>query len=128
MNRNHPYPAGEGVVPVGMGILLTIVTCGIYGLFWRYKQIQVVNAWIGEGRFSFGMLILLSILTCGIYSIYFDYIFSQSINNVQHHEGLLVNESLPLISVLLSVLGLGIVSMAIQQSDINAFFGERADY
>ena len=31
-------PTRDYVVNIAVAILLTIITCGIYGLFWQYKQ------------------------------------------------------------------------------------------
>lgn len=61
-------------------ILLNIVTCGIYSLFFIHslaKDVNIVCA--GDGRKTQGllMLILLSIVTCGIYT----YIWYYSLGN-----------------------------------------------
>lgn len=52
-------------------ILLTLVTCGIYGYYFIYKMAQDVNiACEGDGENTAGLVafILLSIVTCGIYA------------------------------------------------------------
>lgn len=52
-------------------ILLTIITCGIYGYYFLYKMAHDVNiACQGDGENTSGLVafILLSIVTCGIYS------------------------------------------------------------
>lgn len=57
-------------------LLLTIVTCGIYSLFFFYHMIQDINtACEGDGQRTPGLLafILLGIITCGIYDIYWYY-------------------------------------------------------
>lgn len=59
-----------------MYILLTIVTCGIYGYFFVYKLAEDTNvmcAGDGETTAGLGMYILLSIVTCGLYSFYWLY-------------------------------------------------------
>lgn len=56
---------------LGMYILLTIVTCGIYGYYFIYKMAKDVNtACEGDGKSTSGLaaFILLSIVTCGIYA------------------------------------------------------------
>jgi hypothetical protein len=122
MTSNSPPPAADGVVPIATAIILTLVTCGIYALFWRYKQMETVNGWVGEERFNFVTFLLLSIVTCGIYALYFEYMFCQAINEIQNKERLLVNSNLAMISLLLSIFGLGLVSIAIQQSEINNLY------
>lgn len=40
-------------------VLLTIVTCGIYGLYWYYTMMKDMNGALNEQRFSPGTMILL---------------------------------------------------------------------
>lgn len=57
-------------------ILLNIVTCGFYSLYFIHTVARDVNiACAGDGDHTAGLLkhFILSILTCGIYSIYWDY-------------------------------------------------------
>ncbi len=57
-------------------ILLNIITCGIYSLFFIYSMARDVNtACDGDGQKTPGLVefILLSIITCGIYSIIWQY-------------------------------------------------------
>lgn len=59
-----------------MYIILTIVTCGIYGYFFIHKLAQDTNEMCyedGEQTPGLGMYILLSIVTCGFYSYYWLY-------------------------------------------------------
>lgn len=59
-----------------MYILLSIITCGIYGYYIIYKLAQDVNqicAEDGDSIGGLGMYILLSIVTCGLYSYYWLY-------------------------------------------------------
>lgn len=57
-------------------ILLSIVTCGIYGLYFTYSLANDVNiACEGDGESTSGLLtyLLLSIVTCGIYAYVWHY-------------------------------------------------------
>ena len=57
-------------------ILLNIVTCGIYGLFFIHSLAKDVNiVCYGDGKKTQGLLvlILLSIVTCGIYTFIWYY-------------------------------------------------------
>jgi len=45
---SSPKPTGKVRGP-GMVILLTIVTLGIYGLFWQYKTFKEMKAYSGVG-------------------------------------------------------------------------------
>ncbi|MCP3914141.1 MAG: DUF4234 domain-containing protein [bacterium] len=127
MDQGHPYPRHDAIVSIGVGIILTVITCGIYGLFWNYKQMEVLNAWLGRREYDFVTWLVLSIITCGIFAVYYEYKMAKGINEVQEKNGFHVNNDLALICLLLSVFGLGIVSIAIQQADINNFYGENPD-
>lgn len=57
-------------------ILLDLITCGIYGLYFVYKMAEELNiACDGDGEQTPGLLpfILLSIVTCGFYAYYWYY-------------------------------------------------------
>ena len=57
-------------------ILLTLITCGIYGWYFIYALARDVNAaCAGDGKSTAGLvkLILLSIVTCGFYGFYWYY-------------------------------------------------------
>lgn len=55
-------------------VILTIITCGLYGIYWMYcineAACQINPA---EWYTSFGLVVLFTILTCGIYGLYWNY-------------------------------------------------------
>lgn len=127
MNNSAPYPAEEGIIGVGTGMLLTLITCGLYGIYWQYKQMEILNAWLGRDEYDFWLWLLLGIVTCGLFFLYYEYKMAQGINEVQHKNGWLVNQNLGILCVLLSWGPLNIISIAIQQADINNFYGDNPD-
>jgi len=65
-------------------ILLSIVTCGIYELYFLWKMIQDTNEICREdGQNTTGLLlfIVFSLLTCGIYSIIWWYKLAERLHN-----------------------------------------------
>ena len=57
-------------------IVLSIITCGIYGYYFIYKMAHDVNvACEGDGDSTGGLaaFIILSFITCGLYSYYWQY-------------------------------------------------------
>lgn len=57
-------------------ILLTIITCGIYGFYFIYSLAQDINvACQGDGERTPGLstYLILSFITCGFYSLYWEY-------------------------------------------------------
>ena len=106
---------------IGIAVLLTLIICGIYGLVWQYKQMKILNFWLNKREYTFGMWFLLTIITCGIYGIYNEYKMARSIVEIQEQNNLMVH-NVATICLILTLIGLSIVSMAIQQSEINKFY------
>ncbi|GBD40009.1 hypothetical protein HRbin37_02295 [bacterium HR37] len=104
---------------IAWDVVLSILTCGIYNLFWQYRQIRAVNTLLGEERLSFIRWLILSVLTCGIYHIYYEYVVGREIETLQERFAVTRSGSLPTISVILAIVGLSIVADAIQQREIN---------
>ena len=118
----HPYPESEAKIDIPIGIILTLLTCGLYGFYWQYKQIEALNAWLGRDELDFLSWLLLSLITCGIYGIYYEYKMAEAINEVQEKNGKPVKQDLALMCVGLALFSFGIVSLAIQQDEINRFY------
>ena len=71
-------------------ILLTIVTCGIYQLYFIHSFAKDVNIMCaGDGKKTTGLLgfFLLSLVTCGIYSLVWWYLVSERIGDAQARIG-----------------------------------------
>lgn len=125
--RHHPYPMADGVRSIALGIIFSLLTCGIYSLYWQYKQMVTLNAWLGRNDYRFWLWLFLSILTCGIFSFYYEYKMAVGINEIQTNSGLIVSSYLAVTCVLLAIFGVGIASLAIQQWEINKFYNARDD-
>ena len=117
-----PVPSGEAVVSIGMGVFLTILTCGIYSLFWQARQFRVLNAWLGRREYGFWSWFGLCLITCGIYGIYSEYQMANSILEIQRKREWYTNPNLATLCVAVSIIGFPIASMAIQQEEINKFY------
>lgn len=77
-------------------ILLTIVTCGIYGLYFLYRLAKDVNVMCeGDGESTPGLaaLILLTYITCGFYSYYWYYKLGDRLQANAPRYGLAFKES-----------------------------------
>ena len=115
---------------IALNIILSIVTCGIYGLYWLYTLANDVNTVCrnqsGEyQQTSPGMVLLLSIVTCGIYQWYWLYKCGKRLNSTRYSNGFAVTDD-SVIMLILAIFGLGIVSYCILQSSLNdiATYGE----
>ena len=106
-------------VGIAKGIILCLVTCGLYNLYWNYLQFRAMNTLLGRHEFDFVKWLLLSLLTCGIYHIYYEYKMGSELQIWLAQNGYEVNPNLGLVGLLLSCIGLTIVADAIYQSEIN---------
>ena len=106
-------------ISIPIYLILTILTCGIFNLYWNYKQMEACNALLNREAFQFWIWLLLSIITCGLYHIYYQYKMGAAINEIQKQEETHVFENLPLLGTLLTVFGFSIVTDCIHQHEIN---------
>ena len=111
--RDYPYPMADGTRSIALGIIFSLLTCGIYSLYWQYKQMITLNGWLGRTNYRFGLWLLLCIITCGIFALYYEYKMAVGINEIQENNGLQVNNDLAVICVLLAFFGIDIASLAI---------------
>lgn len=74
---------------------LTIITCGIYGLYWVYITTKSVNQLAqGDNRdFSPVLAVVLYIVTCGIYPIIWYYTQGERLKDTGTRMGVQVQDS-----------------------------------
>jgi len=102
---------------VGVSIVLIFLTCGIYALYWDYKNWE--SLYRANGLHSTaGTDLLLSLVTCGIYYIYMHYKMGKMEGEAFARYGLGHKDD-SVLYLLLTLFGLGIVATAILQSNIN---------
>lgn len=111
----------EHIRNIAFDIVVTILTCGLFNLYVQYKQIDAVNHMLGNSKYSFLMWLLFTILTCGLYHIYHEYRMSTDIAERLEKP----SDNAGLIAILLTIFGLSIALDAIQQSEINKFYGDQ---
>ncbi len=115
--RLNSAPLGEerGVVAT---ILLSILTCGIYGLVVMYKIGEELNAHQGRGQLRPGLDLLLTFLTCGLWGLWLMYKYPSVLQEITVEEQL-PGPELTVPCLILSIFGLQIVALAILQSELN---------
>lgn len=102
---------------VGLSIILSIVTCGIYTLFWLVNLVNDICDLKGVARTG-GRDLILSIVTCGLYTWFLFYRMGADIDEIRHRRGLNTGSN-GILYLILGVLGLGIVSYALAQHSVN---------
>ncbi|TCT14700.1 uncharacterized protein DUF4234 [Natranaerovirga pectinivora] len=103
---------------IGVSILLTFLTCGIYNIFWIYGMADDLIRYNGESESSAGLEILLGFLTCGLYFYYWYYKMGKRVYNAQVKANMYANDDSVLL-LILSIFRLSIISDAIIQHKIN---------
>lgn len=105
---------------IALAIILTIVTCGIYGIYWFVIMVDDVNKLSkNESQFSGVIVLLLSIVTCGIFALYYYYKMGDTIDRYMVENKGAAPGSKGILYLLLCLIGFSIVSMALIQNDLN---------
>ena len=108
---------------VAMSIILSIITCGIYSIYWFIKLNDDICALNGDSNeTSGGMAFLFSLITCGIYLFYWMYKMGDKLDNIALSKGM-EQKSRGIVYLVLSILGLSIVSYALMQDTVNKTIG-----
>lgn len=99
-------------------IILSIVTCGIYGLYWMYSMTEDVAKLSNKTNLSGGLSVLLTIITCGIYGYYWSYQMGKNLCEAKQIYSRPYDDK-SVLFLILSILRLDIVNYILIQSDIN---------
>ena len=100
-------------------IIFSIITCGIYSLYWFIVLTDEVNAISQDSNnTSGGIALLLTIVTCNIYGLYWMYKQGEKLDNAKIERGIPSSNS-GILYLILSLLGLSIISYALMQNELN---------
>ena len=104
---------------IAVCIVLTLVTCGIYGIYWIVCLTNDVNTVSGDvNGTSGGMVVLLMIVTCGIYGIYWAYKQGEKLDFTKNNRGISSSNS-GVLYLILQIFGFGIIAYALMQNELN---------
>jgi len=114
---------------VAVAVILTIVTCGIYGIYWSYKIAEGFDVTPTESRVTTtpGTTILLWIVTCGIYGYYCYYKWGCASVEISARYGRR-SEDKGILYLVLAIFGLTIINNALIQSDFNTWTNYPPNY
>ncbi|MBW1763587.1 MAG: DUF4234 domain-containing protein [Deltaproteobacteria bacterium] len=107
------------IINIPLYLLLTIVTLGIFNLYWNYRQMKACNDMLKRDAFIFWLWFLLCLLTFGLWHIYYQYKMGSAIVEIQEIKNIRTFDNLPLLSTLLTIFGLTIITDCIHQNEIN---------
>ncbi len=123
LNANQP-PIGQNpsafTRSIPLCIVLSIVTCGIYGLYWLYSLANDLNnASAEQNPTSGGMVVLISLVTCNFYLYYWMYKAGQQVVRAKQMRGLPADSNSSILYLILTFFGLGFISYALIQNELN---------
>lgn len=105
---------------VALAIIFSIVTCGIYAIYWQVCLVNDMNKVSKNKNAKGGVVVfLLSLITCSIYWLYWLFKAGESMDVARTASGTPTSNR-GLLYLLLSIFGLGVVAVAILQSDLNS--------
>jgi len=107
---------GERGIP--LYIVLSVLTCGLFTIYWFIVLAGDIKRLKGGTKPNGVTDLILGIITCGIYLWYCYYQYPKYIVEIQEKKGIEVND-ISVISILLGIFGLGIVSIALIQNEVN---------
>ena len=102
---------------VGLSIILSLVTLGIYGIYWMYLLVK--NTRSIQKNTGSCVKEMLCLFLIPYYSIYWWYITGVKTKHAfdEHHH---FTASSGVVYLVLSLLGLNLVAMAVMQNDFNS--------
>lgn len=102
-------------------LLLTVFTCGIYGIYWLICMADDANtASRTQNGTSGAMVFLLTLVTCGIYEFFWMYKVGEQLADAkQYATGTRPSDNNGILYLILSILGFGIVSYCLIQNELN---------
>ena len=104
---------------IALYFILSIVTCGIFGLYWFCTVNDDTNKVSGHPEATGGVAaLLLSILTCGIYALFWMYNMGTRIDEAKVKRGQ-PGGNLGTLYLILSLVGFGWVAEILMQSELN---------
>lgn len=104
---------------IAAAIVLTLVTCGLYSIYWYIVEVDDVNRVTQKENAMSGIVcLLLGIVTCGLFFLYMMYKLGDDLDNYLVSRGN-AHASKGILYLVLAIFGLSIISMALIQNDLN---------
>ena len=98
---------------IAVCIIRSIITGGIYGLYWQYRLTEDANeVFPDDYTTSGGMAVVFTLVTCGLYGFYWAYKMGKKVSR---------NDSTGSLIYVLLYLFVGIVCYALIQTELNQY-------
>jgi hypothetical protein len=124
-----PGPLAPGGGPVNLAaltqrepltvLLLSLFTCGIYGLVWRYQTTEELRQATGDPSINPALDVALTLLLCGVWGVYCDYRNAKKAFELSQAAGLQRSDQSTIVLVL-DIFGVFVASKFVLQGEYNA--------
>lgn len=105
---------------VAIYLILSMVTCGLFAIYWFIVLTDDVDAVTGQPGVGGGMSFLFALLSCGIYYFYWAYKTGEKLDQARMANGI-PSANYAIVFLLLQFFGLSIVTFCIAQGEVNNF-------
>ncbi len=102
---------------IALCVILSLVTCGIYGLYWFVCMTDDTNTVANEEGTSGVMALVFTIITCGIYGLYWAYKCGDKLDKAKVDRGMPASNG-GILYLILYIFG-GIIAYALIQNELN---------
>lgn len=109
---------------IAVCIILSIITCGIYGIIWFYNITNDTAHVSDEHDINGGTAILLSLVTCGIYTIYWNYAMGKKLYKAKLKSDDRADDN-SVLYLILAIFGLNIINYCLIQNELNTYANEK---
>lgn len=103
-----------------VSVILTFVTCGIYGWYWMACITDELGEASGDSSMNGTIAVILTIVTCNIYGFFWAYKMGELLVRAKSAQGGPITSSdLPVLYLVLQIFGLEVVNLALMQNELN---------
>lgn len=104
---------------IALSVIFSIITCGIYGVYWFVCLTDDVNEVSGDHSTSGILAVVLTIVTCGIYGLYWAYKMGDKLDIAKQNRGIPASNG-GVLYLIVFMFG-GIIAYALIQNELNKF-------
>lgn len=105
---------------VALCIVLSVITCGIYGWYWMVVATDDVNRVTNRPGTSGGLSLVFTLITCSIYGLYWAWTMGDKLDAAREANGV-ARGYFPIIFLVLNFFGLGVITLALMQNELNNY-------
>lgn len=106
-------------------ILLSILTCGLWGMVWVYQVGSDIAMLRGDDKPAVVLDLVLSFVSCGLWGFVCAYRWPEYLNEELSRRGRQVDGNLPAMSLLMAFFGLHVVGLVLMQESLNKMAREQ---